>query len=126
MQSLPSSPHACAALCIMDVQRDRAMVKQLRSRYLWARDKLYCRRNEESHYGRGWELGRVKTFGGGSYRREMVNYDAAVTPNGCSKRVYAHTVLQTWGEQSDNARAGNWRAAHGRDIRRRKSGKSRP
>ena len=61
----------------MDVQRDRAMVKQLRSRYLWARDKLYCRRDEEWHSGREWELGRVKTFGGGPYRREMVSHDAA-------------------------------------------------
>ena len=61
----------------MDVQRDRAMGKQLRGRYLWARDQLYCRRNEERHSGRKRELGRAKTFGGGSYRHEMVSYDAA-------------------------------------------------
>ena len=62
MQSLHPPPDACAALCVMDVQRDRAMVKQLRSRYLWARDKLYCRRNEE------WHSGRVGTRSGENLR----------------------------------------------------------
>ena len=48
-------------------------------RSLRARDQLYCRSDAERLSGRAKEreLGRAETVGGGTYRREMVNYDAA-------------------------------------------------
>ena len=53
------------------------MGEQLLGRYLWARDQSYCRSNAERRSDLERKPGRTKTFGGGSYRREMASYDAA-------------------------------------------------
>ncbi len=88
MQSLPSSlyswlPALIAAFCMVGLLAACKETVRWESssvdRSLWARDQSYCRRDAERRSGREREreLGRSETVGGGSYRREMVNYDAA-------------------------------------------------
>ena len=88
MQSLPLSlylwfPALIAALCVMGLMTACKEIVRWEGNYvdrsLWARDQSYCRRDAERRSGREREreLGRAETVGGGSYRREMVSYDAA-------------------------------------------------
>ena len=86
MQSLPSSLYSClpaliAAFCMVGLLATCKETVRWESssvdRSLWARDQSYCRRDAERRSGQERKPGRAKTFGGGSYRREMVSYDAA-------------------------------------------------